>query len=88
MIHFMASCGGCKTCEIACNFHHTGVFSFTNSSIRILNKNDEKGYYIEILDSCDNCKNEKMPLCMQYCEEKESLEKILSMFKKIKEQNI
>jgi len=87
MIFDMTDCGGCRTCEMACSFHNKGVFSFNYSSIRILDKGDEKGYLVELLEKnsggligCDQCKNEEMPLCMQYCEHRESLEKILINF--------
>jgi len=74
MIFDMLDCGGCKTCELVCSYHHTGVFSLEMSSIKILNKKDERGYLIKLVDKkeglalpCDGCKNLKEPLCLQYC---------------------
>jgi len=80
MINDMTDCGGCRTCEMACAFHHTGMFSFKDSSIRILDKGNEKGYLVELLGSCDYCLNEKIPLCVQYCNHKDFLMEILSKF--------
>jgi len=67
-------CTGCKTCVIACSYHHKGVFSLASSSIEIkdwrqegkfaivFHKKDEDGYL-----ACDKCQGESEPLCIKYC---------------------
>jgi len=62
------SCYGCKMCELACSFHHTGTFSLVHSSLKITRSNDETRITLTLEDSCDFCGNEKIPLCVKYCE--------------------
>ena len=80
MIFDMKSCGGCRTCELACSFHHEKNFNPKISSLKILDKKDEKGYLVEILSekiglryACDGCSGLKTSLCVQYCKEPEIL---------------
>lgn len=86
MKYDMPNCGGCKTCELACSFHHTGDFSFAKSSIRIVKKKDEEGYIVELLENddagiaCDHCQGLETPLCIQYCLHSEYLQEILDEF--------
>jgi len=89
VIFKMASCGGCRTCEIACSFKHTGEFKPTVSSIKILDKEDGLGFRVCLIESsieksnaCDGCVNLDEPMCLQYCEKREDLEKILQDFLK------
>ena len=89
MIFKMASCGGCRTCEIACSFKHTGEFKPSASSIKILDREDGLGFRVclfenstEKSNACDGCANLDEPLCLQYCEKREDLEKILQDFLK------
>jgi Fe-S-cluster-containing hydrogenase component 2 len=91
MIFEMASCGGCKTCEIACSFKHTGEFKPTVSSIKILDKEDGLGFCVCLIDGgtekdnvCDGCKDLDEPICLQYCEKSEDLKEILEKFFKKK----
>jgi hypothetical protein len=42
----MPDCGGCRTCKIACSYHHTGGFVPSVSSIKILDKEDGVGYHV------------------------------------------
>ncbi len=83
----MTSCGGCRTCEMACSFHHKGEFIPSLSSIKILNKENEAGFRVLFVEkgdggnlACDGCRELDVPLCMQYCKESEDLEKILREF--------
>ena len=62
MIFDMASCGGCRTCEMACSFKHTGEFIPAISSIKILDKEDELGFLVSLVEEgdgqsmgCDGC---------------------------------
>lgn len=67
-------CTGCKTCAIACAYHHRGVFSLSISSIEIKDLR-QKGkfalvFYKKTKDghlACDKCQGEKEPLCVKYC---------------------
>ena len=89
MIFDMPSCGGCRTCEMACSFHHRGEFIPSLSSIKILDKGNEAGFHVLLVEkgdgrnlACDGCREFDVPLCMQYCKESEDLEKILREFLK------
>jgi len=89
MIFDMPSCGGCRTCEMACSFRHRGEFIPAISSLKIMEKGDEPGFYVLLLEesdghrlACDLCQELEVPLCLQYCRESEDLEKILKEFKK------
>jgi Fe-S-cluster-containing hydrogenase component 2 len=88
MLFEMENCGNCKTCEIACCYHHTGVFGPAPSSFRVKENPDGKGYLIMIADAdegaeiaCDDCKGEEVPLCMEVCEEADLLEGFLKEFR-------
>lgn len=60
-------CTGCKSCEIACSYHHTKKYSLSNSSIKIFrsNSNGEIEYFFT--KSCNLCKNEQIPACVEVC---------------------
>ena len=84
MIFDMSVCGGCRTCEIACSYHHTGEFNPSISSLKVLDKEDGAGYNVLLLErddakgrACDGCQELEEPLCMEYCKEKEELEKMI-----------
>jgi Fe-S-cluster-containing dehydrogenase component len=83
----MLSCGGCRTCELACSFHHTREFVPSVSSLKVLAKEDGPGYRVLLVREssggsipCDLCKNLDVPLCMEYCREMDDLGKILLSF--------
>lgn len=102
MLFDMPSCGGCRTCEMACSFKHKGEFIPALSSIKIIENLHEPGFRIFLVEesngqsiTCDCCKELDVPLCMEYCKESESLEKILKEFaekmeaqKKAKKQSV
>lgn len=77
----MKDCGGCRTCELACGYHHTGEFNPKKSSLRIVDRNDnEPGFFIDIelygnenLLACDGCHGLEKPLCVEYCHQEEEL---------------
>ena len=76
----MPNCGGCRTCEIACSYHHLGAFAPSVSSIKILNKDDGIGYRILFLEEdsdlgklCDGCMGLEVPYCADVCKEAEEL---------------
>jgi Fe-S-cluster-containing hydrogenase component 2 len=87
MIFEMLVCGGCRTCEMACSFKHKGEFIPSVSSIKILDNDDGPGYRVELLEvaqgrnlACDGCRELEYPLCLDYCQKAEELEKILKTF--------
>jgi len=89
MIFEMASCGGCRTCEMACSFKHTGEFVPTISSIKIVDKDNELGFVVTLAETnngqrlaCDGCTDLDVPWCVQYCEKAEDLTEILRQFLK------
>lgn len=72
---------------MVCSFHHKGEFIPSLSSIKILNKENEAGFRVLLVEkgderslACDGCRELDVPLCMQYCKENEDLEKILREF--------
>jgi len=63
-------CTGCRSCELACSYHHAKIFNPAISSIKIYR--DSKDVHIEynFLDTCDLCENERMPACVAACSAK------------------
>ena len=68
------SCTGCRTCEIACSYHHRRVFQPSIASIEIGEIKDKLKcditFYTENANghlACDRCKGEDQPLCIKYC---------------------
>jgi Fe-S-cluster-containing hydrogenase component 2 len=89
MIFEMPSCGGCKTCEMACSYKHSGEFKPEISSIQILEKENELGYSVLIIEddaderrACDNCNGQDIPFCVLFCEKSEDLKEILERHRK------
>ena len=88
MDYELEGCGGCKTCEIACSFKHTGSFNHSISSIEIVEREDGKGYFIRIHDDsssgripCDGCLDvDGEPMCVVYCHKREGLLEIINQF--------
>jgi len=85
----MPTCGGCRTCELACSFHHKEEFIPSVSSLKVLAKEDGPGYRVLLVREssgesipCDLCKKLDVPLCMEYCREMDDLGKILIDFEK------
>ena len=67
-------CGGCRTCEIACSYHHRKVFSPSLSSIEVTDKPEKLGFAVSFYTAdtnghlaCDRCESEDEPLCLKYC---------------------
>jgi Fe-S-cluster-containing hydrogenase component 2 len=90
MIFDMPTCGGCRTCEIACSYHHTGEFKPSVSSIKILDKKDESpGRLVLLVEEddgqsipCDGCQGLEEPLCIEACETKEKLQEMIKEYLK------
>ena len=74
MIFDTKDCTGCRTCEMACSYHHSRTFRPSVSSIEIISKPKELGFGISFyMDSdnghlaCDGCQGLEEPLCVKYC---------------------
>ncbi len=83
----MPTCGGCRTCEMVCSYHHTGEYNPSVSSIRILEKESGAGYFVVLLEdkspegfACDQCRGLVRPLCVKVCREEKDLAAILKVF--------
>jgi len=65
----VSRCKGCRACELACSFHHSGRRSFSPaaSSTRVSRDNDTAEITISIDSTCDLCSGEEQPLCVKYC---------------------
>jgi Fe-S-cluster-containing hydrogenase component 2 len=80
----MPTCGGCRTCELACSFKHTGEFAPAVSSLKIVDKKDGVGFFVSLVDgmeghrlACDGCKDRPSRLCVDFCKEKEDLDRMI-----------
>ena len=89
MIFNFPNCDGCKNCELACSFYHSGEFNPSNSSIKIIeNKDKHKGGFLinflenkdEFVFQCDGCLKTKESLCLQYCQESGKLKRMIYKF--------
>ncbi len=71
-------CVGCRTCEIACSFHHRRVFApeFASLEVReaaqwpgisILHYEEEAAKEAGSHLPCDLCEGEPAVLCSKYC---------------------
>ncbi len=86
----MPLCGGCRTCEMACSFHHKDEFNPVLASIKIINAEGELPFRVWLASKkekltpeeipCDACKGIEEPLCVQFCRKKDELKKILAEF--------
>ncbi len=82
------TCAGCRSCELACSFHHRKVFQPSISSIVIKNTPKKLGFsailYKETAEGhigCDRCKGLPSPMCVQSCPSmlRDELENLLRM---------
>jgi carbon-monoxide dehydrogenase iron sulfur subunit len=60
-------CYGCRTCELACSFHHKAVFAPELSSIKVSKSNQTGIVKWDKDSSCDSCVGEEKPQCVKYC---------------------
>ena len=60
-------CTGCRSCEVACSFHHTRSFSPAHSSIKVSRDYNTGEIWLTFYPTCDYCANEKEPLCIKFC---------------------
>ena len=74
----VSRCTACRTCEIACSFHHRKCFDpeiaslsvrsareWPKVTVRVYNASSpfERGKHLD----CDGCPDESIPLCQKYC---------------------
>lgn len=83
----MPGCGGCRTCELACGYRHTGEFKPSASSMCIMPTEDQRGYHVLLHQiqsgtraPCDGCQGLETPLCVEYCREADDLTEILRQY--------
>jgi Fe-S-cluster-containing dehydrogenase component len=83
----MPSCGGCRTCEMACSFKHTGWYQPSISSLTIGERENASGFTVSLAERklrgqlpCDGCAEMSVPLCMQFCPKREELRTIIDSF--------
>lgn len=83
----MKSCDGCKTCELACSFHHRGEFRPTESSLKIADTPTADGYGVKVFEEssglrpgCDECEGLDVPLCVAFCWVGEDLKEIIDQY--------
>lgn len=62
-------CTGCRSCELACAYHHKGAFSRQISSIEVLDGGERRRFQIKLYmeeegqrPACDHCGE-----CLRYC---------------------
>jgi len=60
-------CTGCRACEIACGFHHTGKMQPGASSLKVSRSNSDAALAWQVDDTCDLCAGETEPYCAKYC---------------------
>ena len=61
------TCIGCRTCEMACSFHHTKTFGPGNASIRVCRDDGAGTVEVSLLTTCDGCPEEEVPFCVRFC---------------------
>ncbi len=84
----MPNCGGCRTCELGCSFRHEEEFNPAISSIKIIAKDGAPGFDVLLVEQteggtsipCDGCKDFPVPVCLDFCKERDDLEKIIKNF--------
>jgi len=67
IIHNTGACYACRTCELACSWHHKSLFWPEASSIKVSRNNLTGESYWCIDSTCDSCEGEVLPLCVNLC---------------------
>ena len=60
-------CTECRTCELACSFHHNKSFDPAKSSIQVELDSNTGDISVNFAPTCDGCSNEEEPLCLLFC---------------------
>ena len=83
------NCVACKTCEIACSYHHKRSFGPSIASIEIRKGQRDPSFAVSFYGCnhgnhlpCDGCQKEDEPWCVKYCHPfaKDELKKLLHEF--------
>lgn len=84
MIFEMPMCNGCRTCEMACSFKHSGEFNPSMSAIKVSDKGEGRGFSISLAEVsggdnfvCVACRE-----CTQYCPAAGDLGEIIQEFER------
>ena len=84
MIFEMPMCNGCRTCEMACSFKHSGAFNPSVSAIKVSDKGDGRGFFISLAEEsegdrlmCVACRE-----CTRYCPAAGDLGEIVKEFER------
>ena len=94
MIFDTKDCTGCRTCEMACSYHHSRTFRPSVSSIEIISKPEQSGFSISFYKdsqqghlACNGCPGLEEPFCVKYCPAvaRDELKAIASQFKKLRD---
>lgn len=88
MVFEFEDCGGCKTCELACSYRRLGEFNHHFSSIKIVQKDNQPGFFVNLAESdgtnkyiCDGCTDCYEPMCVTYCRQGQNLMKIINQYR-------
>jgi len=66
-------CTGCRVCELVCTYHLRGGFGLGRAGIRVWKYGRAMGKVqvhtapSESGSSCDQCRGEEKPLCVNFC---------------------
>lgn len=78
----MPACSGCGNCTMACSFHRKGEFVPAKAAIRIVEKDDGRGFLISLTEendgeklACNGCRE-----CVKHCLPSDALEDIIVEF--------
>ena len=74
----VSKCIGCRTCQIACSFHHKKVFDPGIASLEVRETREWPKVSITLYRdlarrnmgnhlACDDCAGESIALCAKYC---------------------
>jgi carbon-monoxide dehydrogenase iron sulfur subunit len=63
----LEKCCVCRSCELACSFHHHKRFDPSCSSIRVHREDGKGTLEISLISTCDGCSGEKLPWCVRFC---------------------
>lgn len=63
----ISRCTGCRSCELACSYHHTKKYNPAISSIKIYRDSQDAHIEYSFRNTCDLCITENIPACVAAC---------------------
>jgi carbon-monoxide dehydrogenase iron sulfur subunit len=63
----LEKCCACRSCELACSFHHQRNFDPSRSSIKVHREDGKGTLEISLISTCDGCPGERSPWCVRFC---------------------